>query len=170
MSENRFYFLFWGWITFAAIVAQFLLKVVLKYEQHYYAWFIILPAVIVTMIYSSRRHRKKHSTYVGDSMKYLWTGIGISFFVLSFIISYTKTGWLSSYPFFIVFYGLGTFVSGMFLKFKPLIIGGIFNWVLACICVQLPYDYQMLTAAVAILTSYIIPGYLLSPKKESYGV
>jgi hypothetical protein len=33
--------------------------------------------------------------------------------------------------------------------------------VLACLCVLLPYDYQLLVAATAILTSYIIPGHLI---------
>lgn len=170
ISHNRFYFLFWGWLSFLAILTQFFLKVVLEYKHHYYAWFCIIPAVIITIIRSNKDNRKTYSTYVGDSMKYLWTGIGISFGVLSFIISNSAGGWLISYPYFIMFYGLGTFVSGRFLKFRPLIIGGIFNWVLACICVKLPYDYQMLTAAAAILTSYIIPGHLIHSKKgESYG-
>jgi hypothetical protein len=57
-------------------------------------------------------------------------------------------------------------VSGMFLKFKPLIIGGIFNWLLACCSVLLPYDYQLLTAAAAILTSYIIPGHLIQANRK----
>jgi hypothetical protein len=161
IGANRFYFLFWGWLTFLAILTQFFLKVVLHYRQHYLVWLAIIPAVIVTIVHANRNRRNPYRTYVGDSMKYLWFGIGISFFVLSLIISNTKGGWLIAYPFFILFYGLGTFVSGMFLKFNPLIIGGIFNWVLAFICVFLPYDYQLLTAAAAILTSYIIPGHII---------
>jgi apolipoprotein N-acyltransferase len=122
--------------------------------------------VIITIIKSNKQSSSSYSTYVGDSMKYLWIGIGISFFVLSIIISQTPGSWYIAYPFFIMFYGLGTFVSGMFLKFKPLIIGGIFNWVLACVCVLLPYDYQLLMAAAAILTSYIIPGHIIQPLKS----
>lgn len=166
ISANRFYFLFWGWLTFLAILLQFFLKVVLHYRHHYLVWLVVIPAVAVTVFYSRRAHHKTYSTYVGDSMKYLWTGIGISFFILSFIISNSAGGWLVAYPFFILFYGLGTFVSGMILKFKPLIIGGVFNWLLACICVVLPYDYQLLIAAAAILTSYIIPGHILQPNRK----
>lgn len=170
ISENRFHFLFWGWITFLALLTQFFLKVVVQYRHHYLVWLCVVPAVIITIIYSNRHHRRSVSTYVGDSMKYLWMGIGISFFVLSFIISKTAGGWLIAYPFFILFYGLGTFISGMFLKFRPLVIGGIFNWLLACICVLLPYDYQLLVSAVAILTSYIIPGHIIQkPIADTYG-
>lgn len=165
ISENRFYFLFWGWFTFLAILGQFFLKVVAAYPHHYLVWLALLPAVAVTVFWSRKNKRISHSTYVGHSMKHLWTGIGISFFVLSFVISQTAGSWYIAYPFFILFYGLGTFVSGMFLKFSPLVIGGVFNWVLACVCVLLPYDYQLLTAAAAILTSYIIPGHIIQPAK-----
>ena len=72
---------------------------------------------------------------------------------------------MNAYPFFILFYGLGTFVSGRVLKFRPLVIGGIFNWALAIISVYVHFDYQLLIAAAAILTSYIIPGYLLRSKQ-----
>ena len=165
LSDNRFYFLLWGWVTFLAIISQFLLKVVFLSEHHYAVWFIVIPAVIATVIYSVKKSRKvKVVTYVGESMRYLWTGIGVSFFILSLIITNT-TGWLHAYPFFILFYGLGTFVSGMILKFKPLVVGGIINWVLAITCIFVHYDYQLLLAAAAILTSYIIPGHLLSNRK-----
>jgi hypothetical protein len=105
-------------------------------------------------------------TYVGESMSYVWTGIGISFFVLSFIITNTKGGWINAWPFFILFYGLGTFVSGKILKFAPLVIGGVFNWLLAIASIYVDFDYQLLIAAAAILTSYIIPGHLLGLNKN----
>jgi hypothetical protein len=166
IGYNRFYFLLWGWYSFLAILGQFFLKVIVGYQHHYFVWLGVIPAIIATIVKSSRSNNQSYSTYVGDSMKYLWMGIGISFFVLSFIITNSEGKWLIAYPFFILFYGLGTFVSGMFLKFKPLVIGGVFNWVLACVCVLLPYDYQLLIAAAAILTSYIIPGHIIQPLKN----
>ena len=167
LSENRFYFLLWGWVTFLAILLQFFLKVVLQYEHHYLVWLAVLPTMFITMRYSAQRHKNRSvRTYIGDSMSYLWTGIGISFFVLSFIISNARDGWMNGYPFFILFYGLGTFVSGRILKFTPLILGGIFNWVLAIVSIYVHFDYQLLLAAAAILTSYIIPGHLLGTNKN----
>jgi hypothetical protein len=163
LSENSIYFLLWGWITFIAILGQFLLKVVLSYEHHYLVWLLTIPTAIVSFIYSARRHNKhKVRTYIGESMSYLWTGIGISIFILCMVITKTNGGWNNAWPFFILMYGLGTFVSGMILKFKPLVIGGIFCWILTVISVFLPFDYQLLVAAAAILSSYIIPGHLLS--------
>jgi hypothetical protein len=166
LGESRFYFLFWGWYVFLAIVAQFLLKVVVQTEYHPMVWLGVFPAAIISYIHAKKHKRSAPRTYIGDSMGSLWTGIGISFFVLSFIISKSEQGWSNAYPYFILFYGMGTFVSGRILKFTPLVIGGIFNWVLACIAAFVDYDYQMLLAAAAILTSYIIPGYLLNAKKN----
>lgn len=173
ISENRFYFLLWGWVAFTGIMGQFVLKVLLEYPRHYLAWLIIIPAVIFTVVYSIKNERRKPAkTYIGENMSHLWTGMGISFFVLSFIISnmqVPKTGWLVGYPFFILLYGLGTFVSGRLLEFRPLVAGGIINWILACIAVFFSFDYQMLFAAAAIVSSYLIPGYLIKPNKHSYG-
>lgn len=102
-------------------------------------------------------------------MGYLWSGMAVSFFVLSFIINFLQTdknGWLYCYPFFILMYGLGTFVSGKILQFRPLVVGGIINWILACIAVFFDFDYQMLFAAAAILTSYLIPGYMIKSVRK----
>ena len=169
ISGNRFYFLLWGWVTFSAVLMQFFLKVVIDYRHHYAVWLITIPAFIATLIYSRKDCNKGPRTYIGDFMSHLWTGIGISFGVLSFIISNAPTGWHYAYPYFILFYGLGTFISGRLLQFTPLVVGGILNWVLACICVFIPYDYQLLLTAAALLVSYIIPGHLIkAPQKLNY--
>jgi hypothetical protein len=167
LGSNRTYFLLWGWVSFLAILGQFVLKVLLLYPRHYLVWLIVIPTVLVTIIYAAR-HQKAQSvrTYIGESMSSLWTGIGVSFFILSMIITRLEGGWLNAWPFYILFYGLGTFVSGRILKFTPLVIGGIFNWVLAIVSLYVAFDYQLLLAATAILTSYIIPGHLLGSKRN----
>jgi hypothetical protein len=169
ISHNRIYFLMWGWISFIGIIGQFILKVVLHYRHHYLIWLITLVGVVASILYSIKyKNIQRVRTYIGESMGILWTGMGISFFILSFIMTFLKTGnsgWLYCYPFFILLYGLGTFVSGKLLQFRPLVVGGIINWLLACAAVFFQFDYQMLFAAAAILTSYIIPGYLLKNEK-----
>jgi uncharacterized membrane protein len=161
MSDKSIYYLVWGWITFIACMAQFILKHIVNYPRHYIVWWIILVGVIFS-IYYGRREAKQQTvtTYVGDSMKYLWMGMGIAYFVLSMIL--TRIGWDKPiFPFFILLYGLGTFVSGNMLQFRPLIMGGIAAFVLAILSAFVEYDYQMLFGAGAILVSYIIPAYLL---------
>ena len=166
LRDNRFYFLFWGWLAFTGLLLQFVLKAWLQYPHHYLVWLITFPAVAITIWRARKHQRKGPRTYIGDSMSQLWLGIGISFFVLCFIIANGPVGWHYAYPFFILFYGLGTFVSGRLLQFRPMIVGGVFNWLLAAVCPLVAYDYQMLLSALALLTSYIIPGHLLNKGKQ----
>lgn len=161
ISDNSIYFLVWGWLTFIACIGQFILKNIIRYEKHYLVWTVVIIGIAFS-IYQSQREKAiiKAKTYVDESMKHLWTGMAISFFVLGMIL--TKLGWGTViFPFFIMLYGLGTFVSGNFIQFKPLIVGGIIAWVLAIGSTFVNYDYQMLFGAGAILISYIIPAHML---------
>ncbi len=167
MSDNSIYFLVWGWITFIACAGQFVLKHIVDYEKHYLVWLLVIVGISFS-IYQGRRRDKKARvrTYIDESMKHLWGGMGISFFVLGMIL--TKLGWGTVvFPFYIMLYGLGTFISGNFIQFKPLVIGGISAWLLAIGSTFANYDYQMLFGAAAILISYIIPAYLLRRKEKS---
>ena len=166
LSGNSHYFLLWGWLTFIACIGQFVLKHFLDYEKHYNVWWVVVLGVAGTIYFSMRDAKKRRvKTFLGETMAHLWTGMGITFFIISMII--TKIGWGSNvFPFFMVLYGLGTFVSGSLLKFNPLIIGGMISWILSVISVYLPYDFQILMGAAAILFSYIIPGHLLRYKKQ----
>lgn len=161
MSDNSIYFLVWGWLTFIACTGQFVLKNIFQYEKHYMVWIVIIIGVAFS-IYQGRKDKTtiKARTYVDENMKHLWAGMAISFFVLGMIL--TKLGWGTViFPFFIMLYGLGTFVSGNFIQFRPLIIGGIIAWALAIGSTVVNYDYQMLFGAGAILISFIIPAHML---------
>jgi hypothetical protein len=167
MGDNTQHFLLWGWLTSIACIGQFVLKNIFHYEKHYLVWLLLIPGIIISTYMGIKEQRtQRASTYVGESMKYLWMGMGISFFVLSMILS--RMGWNNNvFPFFMLMYGLGTFISGKFLQFKPLVYGGLGAWVLAIASVYFNYDYQMLFAAAAILVSYIIPAYMLRNKNKS---
>jgi hypothetical protein len=167
MGDDAIYFILWGWITFLGCTGQFVLKNLLNYPKHYQVWFLVIPGVLIS-IYLGMKEKKERpvSTYIGESMKYLWTGMGISFFVLSMI--FTRMGWgVNIFPFFIMLYGLGTFISGKLLQFNPLVAGGLIAFALAIVSTYFNYDYQMLFGAAAILFSYLIPAYLLRRKNRS---
>jgi Fe2+ transport system protein B len=165
LSSDSHYFLLWGWLTFAACTGQFVLKHFVNYEKHYLVWWVTFIGVVGTIYFSIRDAKaRKVKSYIDEMMMHLWIGMGITFFIISMIFG--KIGWGTTvFPFFKVLYGLGTFVSGSVIKFKPLIIGGIISWILAVVAVFLSYDYQILMGALAILFSYIIPGHLLRNKK-----
>ncbi|MFN8242668.1 MAG: hypothetical protein U0X40_01330 [Ferruginibacter sp.] len=164
MGDNAIHFLLWGWTIFAACVGQFVLKNVFGFEKHYLVWWIIIPTMIAAVIIGLRQDKKQRiSTYVGDSMKYLWTGMGISFFILAVIL--TRKPWdITAFPVYMLLYGTGTFISGQVLKFKPLTYGGLIAWAMAIAAAFSNADYQLLFGAGSILASYIVPAYLLRSK------
>lgn len=160
LSNQSHYFLLWGWGTLLALTGQFVLKAIFKSPYHYHVWWISVICFFITVFLVRHDNVKKRTkSYVEEGMSFLWTGMGISFTVVSLI--FIKLGWQNCYPFFIMLYGLGTFVSGRFLQFTPFVWGGISNWVLAAVSVWFDMDTQILFAAAAILVSYIIPGHLL---------
>ncbi|HNP23723.1 MAG TPA: hypothetical protein PKM63_18785 [Panacibacter sp.] len=160
ISDKSHYFLLWGWAIFIGCVLQYWLKVIVNWPQHYYAWLITPVALVVHFYFTLRDKRKeKVQTYIGEAFRYLWISIGSSFMVLAFIFSHI--GWQYCYPFYILFYAIGTYVSGSLIKFKPLKYGGLVCFPLAAVAELLSSDDQILILALAVMLSYIIPGYLL---------
>lgn len=170
MSDQSIYFLVWGWLTFIACTGQFVLKHYLHYEKHYLVWLIIFIGFFFSLYQGQKEEKnRKVRTYVDDNVKQLWAGMGISFFILVVILS--RQGWGTNvFPFFIMMYGLGTFVSGSMIRFRPLAAGGVIAWLLAIGSTFVSYDYQMLFAAAAILFSYIIPAYLLRKRNKQHNL
>jgi hypothetical protein len=165
LKDRSHYFLLWGWAVMIACIGQYFLKVIMNYPNHYLVWWIT-PVILIIQIFLIVHDRKveKVKTFINEVSAYLWTAIGLSFFAAFFIFS--KIGWENCYSFYIILYGIGTYVSGSLIKFKPLIIGGIICFPLAAFTAYLSFDYQIIMLAVAILISYIIPGHLLRLKHK----
>jgi hypothetical protein len=162
VADDSFYFLLWGWLVFACCLVQFYLKVYLQFPQHYYVWMLMPVGGIISAVYGSRQAKKTHvKSFVDESLDYLWIALGLAFVVLITVNILNGKAWETAFTYYIILYGIGTFVTGMLLRFRPLVIGGLFNFVLAVVSIKFQYEYQLLVGALAILTSYIIPGHLL---------
>ncbi len=75
---------------------------------------------------------------------------------------------LSTYPLIMLIYGIWLFVSGGALKFKPMIYGGVINWIFAIASFFLMFKMQLLALAVAVLLGYIIPGHMLKLRHRKH--
>lgn len=164
VQENGVIYLIWGWLVFVASLSQYILLTVVKSEYNYLPWpILMISGAIISIIYGNRDNKKeKVKTHIGNFMKYLWIAFGVA---LAFVLVYmSKIGIQAGYPLILVVYGIGTFVSGGALNFRPLIIGGICCWILAVISVFVRFEYQLLLLSLAILVSYIVPGHLLNSR------
>ena len=67
-------------------------------------------------------------------------------------------------PYILLLAGFPTFVSGFIVKFRPLIFGGICFWIMALAVSFAGPSVAPLGMPLAVLTGYLIPGYLLKNK------
>lgn len=158
VKADAFIFLLWGWLVFVASIAQFIL-IVLDKEYNSYPWMLMPLGGIITVVYSIRQGKKDRTkTNVTESLKYTWIAFTAALLIIMFFNSMT---FLQVLPCIMVLYGMGLFLSGGALKFKPLIWGGIFCWICAIAGFEVQNKYQLLILATAVFGGYIVPGYLL---------
>lgn len=166
-SENGHLYLLWGWVVFFCSIAQFVLLNYFDYKQHAIVWSLTWVAFIYQMIYLARTKRKeKIKTYADRIIAFVWIAFVVLMFLFGFLFGremgddYYK---LIS-PGFLALYGMPTFLSGIILRFRPLIVGGVSCWLLSVAAGYVPYNYQLLLLSAAMIVAWIVPGYLLRKK------
>lgn len=163
-SDSSFYLILWGWLIFIAAIAEYVLMVFCKYEQHYLVWNLMWLGAIASIVYGIRQERKeKVKTYMSDTMKYFGIGAGVTFTILAFIVGCYEM-WQHSFPFYFLLYGFMSFISGAIIQYKPLRVAGIVCWAIAIASIFVKFDVQLLLMALAVLVAYIIPGYMLKAR------
>jgi hypothetical protein len=116
------------------------------------------------MIYGFITGRKaKMHTYA--DMLYLWTWMGFLFAAIILFIILSKN-MESVAPYILTLAAMPTFISGFIIKFRPLIIGGVTFWIFALIAHFAGPSVAPLAVPVAMLTGYLIPGYMLKRKVD----
>ena len=162
IRQGSFHLLFWGWLILACSLSEYLLYKFTDYASPWYVWLFVVPGVFVSIIYGYVKGRKSRIYTYGDKL-YVWTWMAFLFAsVVLFVIASDDMG--SVGPFIITMAGIPTFISGVIIKFKPLIIGAITFWMLAIIAHFAGQEVAPLVVPVAMLTGYLIPGYLLKMK------
>lgn len=163
-NDDSFYYMMWGWLVFVASITHFVL-IQLDVQQAYYVWISMPVGGIVSALYGMNSNKKeKIKTHLNTSMSYLWCAMVVSMMLIIFMGVRLEQ---NTYPILILIYGIGTFVSGGLLSFRPLIIGGAICFVLSISSFFVVFEYQLLFIATAMLVSYIIPGHLLKAKFKS---
>jgi hypothetical protein len=164
ISQGSFHLLFWGWLIFACSLSEFLLMRFTEVTHPYYVWFSVIPGVFVSMIYGYIKGRKARVRTYADGI-YMWTWMGFLCAAIVLFIVHSKTMDTVA-PYILLLAGFPTFVSGFIIKFRPLIIGGISFWIIALIIQFAGLSIAPLGVPVAMLTGYLIPGYMLKNKVD----
>jgi hypothetical protein len=171
-NEDGFLYLLWGWVVLLCSVAEFIL-LRLQYEKHYLVWTLTWIAVIYQIFFLRKKRRAQTvRTYTDDIIKYVWISFVILMFLTGFLFGAILGGGYYKMvdPIFLALYGMPTFLSGIILRFRPLVWGGVSCWLLSVLCTVIPIEYQLLLVSAAMIVAWIIPGYLLRLKhKQSNG-
>ena len=165
--ESGFLYLLWGWVVLICCMVQFIAAYFFDIQNAYYVWYFIW-LVLIFQIFFLRKKSKRINvrTYTDEINKFVWIVFGICSILLVFILIQTKKYEVIN-PVILVMYGMPTFLSGIILKFKPLVIGAICCWVFAIISPFINVDFHLLLIAGAIIAGWIIPGYLLKAKYKN---
>ena len=166
-SENGHLYLLWGWVVLVCSIAQFVLLYYFDYPQHYMVWMLTWAAFIYQTIYLIRsKRREKVKTYADRLLGFVWMVFIIMMFLFGFLFGRALGDdyYKMITPGFLALYGMPTFLSGIVLRFRALIIGGICCWLLSVLSNYIPHDFQLLLLAAAMISAWIIPGYLLRMK------
>jgi hypothetical protein len=161
LSNHSFAFIFWGWLVSLTALLNYVLLTYSSLENYsYFIWPIamIMGVVYIIRYYKTVEKTASHRTYLEYFLSRMWMVIGIVLILFSFATPFIR---LNPWFFFPLVAGIGTIVSGVVLKFNPLIIGGIVLLGFPFYCVLVEGSYLMLLYAIVIMISYLLPGYAL---------
>lgn len=165
--KSGFDFIFWGILVALAAFSQYGLLVFLKAAE--YSWLpwpiLMIGGALYSFIYHARKSKKEGVVTSYDHFfRWLFTcGCG-AYFLFSFLCA--KQG-VSPIPVMLGLTSLLVAVTGMVVRFKPLLWGGFIFLAGSVGSVFLQDERQLLLMAAAILLGYLIPGILLTREPKS---
>ena len=166
-EDDSFHYLLWGWLVFAASLGQFILYKQ-GFEHSEITWLLMPVGAVIAFLYGRKQEKTERvKTYVSDFVKYVIGSMVISLFIVLCFSGKLQT---YTYPIIMILYASMLFIMGGILQFKPLMFGGITNWILSIAAFFNPIEMQLLILALAVLLGYIIPGYLLSRRQKNTSI
>lgn len=161
IRQGVFHLIFWGWLIVICSLAEYFLYTFTSLENPWLVWLLTIPGVFVSLIYGFVKGNKQ-KVYTYAERIYMWVWLA---FLLTAIILFVFLGFENRMyavgPYILILAALATFISGIVIRFRPLVIGGISIWFFALIAFFAGPAISPLAVTAAIITGYLIPGYML---------
>jgi hypothetical protein len=162
IRQSSFHLLFWGWLIFFCSLTEYLLIKLTDFANPWYVWYFVIPGAVVSMVYGFTKGRKEH-VWTYATMLYVWNWVG--FLLAATVLFFIVKDSIELYaPLILTLASLPVLFSGCILKFRPLIIGSASFLVFALVARFAGPDISSLAVPAAMLTGYLIPGYMLKRK------
>ena len=169
-KENGHIIILWGALTFIVFLSQYVLVFLGLYKIFDIMWTCILFPLggIYTFIYFRRKVEKKNipMTIIGRLIGTMGWVFGFNLMILGFFFGHQLDK--AAAPIFLILLALFIIMTGISIKFKPLIIGGIMLNLIGFGTFLVNTDYYGLSMMIGSVVGLIIPGILLNRanKKE----
>jgi hypothetical protein len=165
LSYNTKYIILWGWTIAIANFGMYGLMKFTSYSYPYLIWLITIPAAIISVIFGVKESKEKPSaTHLERITMWLWISL---FFIIPPVIAFGSKINFQINPIILLLTSVPTFVTGIILRFRPLLFGGICFWIASILCFMVDVQTQPLIGGMAVITGYLIPGYLLRKIKTN---
>ena len=161
-----FYFLLWGILLTAAMLATYLLRDMHPRLAQGLPWGIAgIGGGIVSSIHGMKQGRKEPVNNPMDGIiGWLWSSFVITLIIVIVcsVLDRRDPGAMIT-----LITGIPTFMTGHILRFRPLIVGGIIFWV-AGIAMHVAGDAlaHTLLYCGAMVFGYIVPGFMLKRQED----
>lgn len=163
MEENSgTMFLIWGYLTTIVTMIVWSLLMLTGNYQYQWLWFL-LPATgsVLTLLQIRKEAGKpRANTYVDRVVGYIWLVMGIIGFVLSVISIVTYK--LPILFIIVLIMGIGTTLTGLITRFRPLVYSGTLGLLVSVILLFVGWKTQMPIFAGVFIFMMIIPGHILN--------
>jgi hypothetical protein len=171
--ESAKVFLLGGWIFTIASFSNFLILKILYSKEAYgsagfyslgnWTFFALIAFVLFFFMDRKTDKEKKVYSHLDIFINNLWKVTAASFFIATVLCIKLE---INPPPIMLLIAGIATTTSGLSIRFKPLVIGGISFFIFSIITTFVSNEYIALFVGVAIICGYLIPGYLLKSAKE----
>jgi len=169
--DNAKIFLLWGWIMSLGSLSHYLIVKTLIIKEAYermilisignWTVFVLIGFLIEYLI--NRSKNKKVFSHLDSFSNILWKVTGASIPVTIFICIKLQ---VPPPPIFLLLMGTATTITGLLIKFKPVITGGIAFFLFSIGSSFVTNENTLLIMGSAIICCYLVPGYFLKYAKE----
>ena len=129
IQNNYIFFLIWGWLVMIASLLHYGLLKFTNMEHPELAWSIMIIGIFPSIWYGYKSGKLSQvKTYSDRIYGQIWFAFIIGYFILLFFMKNIN---YNINPLIMIMAGGSTYLSGITIKFRPLIYGGIVLWISA---------------------------------------
>lgn len=171
-AESWKFFSIWGILIIVAIIGNYVLVLLEKYDTIWINWIVfMLAGVLVSIFYLGKREKTNGTrTYAQIGISHLSFACGMAFLLTGFVFPLLKLYTYREIPVIIsVIVGILLFVIGGIYEWNLLKWSALLWWLGSVGMIFIHWNYRSLACIPLIILGYLVPGYILRTqyKKEN---